>query len=181
MSLFAEALFLSRALKKTILLNIVISPCPPHLLHLPFLSPIPLLSGGVQAEENRLHQMGEAGGRGTGVQHQALQSQSVLSSCIYALFLFSFFFSSSPNHPPAGALISPSLPRPPLILSLCVKINMRSRFCLFCTTMRVGSQALLELFISLMVKVGRQAWQHNMTQYFSPHIAITDWINYLCK
>lgn len=55
-----------------------------------------LLSGGVQDEENRSHQMGEAGGRGTGVQHQALQSPSVrtlLRSHMlpHALAIFLFF------------------------------------------------------------------------------------------
>lgn len=44
---------------------------PPH----PFLFSPP--SGGVQDEENRSYQMGEAGGRGAGVQRQGLRPPSV--------------------------------------------------------------------------------------------------------
>lgn len=44
------------------------------------------LLGGNQDEKDGRHQMGEAGGRRTGVQHQTLQSESVLSFGVYALF-----------------------------------------------------------------------------------------------
>ncbi len=47
-------------------------------------------------------------------------------------------------------------PSPSSYFSLCAKINISSCVCLFCTKMRVGSQALLESFISLTAKVGRE-------------------------
>lgn len=75
-------------------LNAVVSFVSPssNSPHRFFLS---LLSGGVQDEENRSHQMGEAGGRGPAVQHQALQSPSVhtllrshMLQSVLAVFLF---------------------------------------------------------------------------------------------
>ena len=136
-----EALVLPCATKKSILLNIVLyrvpssSPAPPVSPYRPS-----LLSGGVQDEEDRCHQMGEAGGRGTGVQHQTLQSQSVQSFCIYTLFtqpssclcphlsICPFlpyplilrpgaWAASLPPRPPVPPLPSPSLPLPPPLLS----------------------------------------------------------------
>lgn len=43
-----------------------------------------------------------------------------------------------------------------LVLFLSAKINISSCVCLFGTKMRVGSQALLESFIILTAKVGRE-------------------------
>lgn len=64
-----------------------------------------------------------------------------------------------PSLPPVSALItlSPLLSQPRLIfLPLSAKINISSCVCLFCTKTRVGSRALLESFISLTAKVGRE-------------------------
>lgn len=71
-----------------------------------------------------------------------------------------------------------------VFLSLSSKINISSCVCLFGTKMRVGRQALLDSFISLTAKVGRERERYDSkiwVSFFSPHIPITDRINYLCK
>lgn len=79
--------------------------------------------------------MGEAGGRGTGVQHQALQPPSVHTPLhVHTLHSVLAIFS----------------------LFLPAKINMGSRGCPLSANARVGSGAPLEPFISLTGKVGRE-------------------------
>lgn len=69
---------------------------------------------------------------------------------------------------------SPFLPRPLLIslpfslsFSLSTKININACVCLFGTKMRVGSQALLESFISLTAKVGRERERYDSKIWLS--------------
>lgn len=142
-----EALFLSCVLKKTILLNIVISLVYPPSSPFPFL--VSLLFCQVEfkmkkADAIRWEKL-EGEGQESNIKHFN-PSQSTSHTF------------PPPNRPPVCALISPSLPHPPLIrsLSLSAKINISSCVCLFCTKRRVGSQALLEPFISLTAKVGRE-------------------------
>lgn len=80
--------------------------------------------------------MGEAGGRGTGVQHQALQPPSVRTL--------------PHSHTRAPVRTGRRLPFLP------AKINMGPRGCLLGAEARVGSGAPREPFISLTVKVGRE-------------------------
>lgn len=100
----------------------------PFLNFSPSLPPFSLLSGGVQDEENRSHQMGDAGGGGTGVQHQALQSPSVHTP-LRSHMLQSVLAILFPPHPPSPA-----------------EINMGSRGCLHAAEARVGSGAPTRAF-----------------------------------
>lgn len=113
-----------------------LSTRPPLLKFPPLLPPFSLPSGGVQDEENRSHQMGDAGGGGTGVQHQALQSPSVHTPLRSHMLQSVLAFLFSPP-PPA-------------------EINMGSRGCLHAAEARVGSGAPREPFISLTEEVGKK-------------------------
>lgn len=171
-----EVLFLFRAPKTSILLHIVISLVPsPCSILLPPRHPSPL-PGGDEDEEDRRHQMGEAGGRRTRIQHQTLQSESVHSFFIL-LSLPTILLSQ------LSCLLLLLSPSSSSYFSPSAKINTSLCVCLFWTKMRMGSRAVLESFISLTAKActkGRGITA-KCDSVFEPTYSITKRINYLCK
>lgn len=142
-----EALFLSRTLKKTTLLNMVpslvlVPPSPLPPLPFPFL--VCQVEFKMKKTDAIRWEKLEGEGQESNIKHFNP------SQCTASAFTH---FEPPPSSPCLCSHLSLLFFS---LLSLSAKINISSCVCLFCSKRRVGSRALLEPFISLTAKVGRQ-------------------------